>query len=176
MSPWKVNCHLGDPLKFTCFSLFFWTSKSKRWIMCWLSQCFNPCQPVYSLTCFHRRSKGGSKDSLHKQQWIDLSIALDWPLQLHTCYFNWQVTVLHWLNPDVMLDFFTGIRCLSCTFVTLSDHSAALWQNLTDSLCQWLSSYPWTDSYRQLLSMQNEDSGMWIWYCDIVTSLLLKSL
>ena len=131
MSPWKVNCHTGDPLKFVCVSLFFWTSKSKRWILCWLSQCFNPCQPVYSLTCFHRRSKGGSKDSLHKQQWIDLSIALDWPLQLHTCYFNWQLTVLHWLNPGVMHDFFTGIRCLSYTFVTLSDHSGALWQNLT---------------------------------------------
>ena len=30
-----------------------------------------------------------------------------------------------------MHDFFTVIRCLSYTFVTLSDHSGAFWQNLT---------------------------------------------
>ena len=63
----------------------------------------------------------------------------------------------------------------SVSFIYFCYTIRPLWRILaksdSDSLCQWLSSYPWTDSYRQLLSMQNEDSGMWIWYCDIVTML-----
>ena len=174
MSPWNINCHLGDPLTFTCFSLFLWTSKSKRWIRCWLSQCFNPLSACLLFDLLPSAKQRGIKrlPSQAAVNWlvhcIGLTIAIAYMLvQLTSDSF---ALAQSWCNAWFLYRH-------SVSFIYFCYTIRPLWRILaksdSDSLCQWLSSYPWTDSYRQLLSMQNEycSSGYGIvilWYCCIV--------